>query len=75
MERNGNLTRAILRSYARNISTLAKSSSILADITASGEISVSKPTFEDYVETLKRLFIIDNIYACGSSAFGSSAFG
>ena len=63
VQRDERITKTILRSYARNISTLAKNTSLLADITASGEISVSMATFEDYVTTLKRLFVIDNVDA------------
>ena len=52
-----------LRSYARNISTLAKNTSLLADVTSSGEVSLVMSTFEDYVTSLKHLFVIDNIEA------------
>ncbi|MDO4161358.1 MAG: DUF4143 domain-containing protein [Prevotellaceae bacterium] len=63
VHREERITRAILRSYARNISTLAKNTSLLADVTASGEVSLVMSTFEDYVTSLKRLFVIDNIEA------------
>lgn len=52
------LTKVILRSYARNISTLAKKSSLIADVAASGEVSCTEPTFDDYVSALRRLFVI-----------------
>ena len=57
---NGNpkIAKQLLKSYARNISTLAKKSSILADITSSGDISLSMDTFDDYVATLEKLFVI-----------------
>ena len=57
------LTKQILKSYSRNISTLAKNSSILEDVVASGEVSCTKPTFEDYIDALTRLFVIENIPA------------
>lgn len=57
------LTRMILRSYARNISTLAKKTSLIADVASSGEISCSEPTFDDYVAVLRRLFVICDIDA------------
>lgn len=63
IRRDERTTRAILRSYARNISTLAKNTSLLEDVTASGEVSLVMSTFEDYVTSLKRLFVIDNIDA------------
>lgn len=63
IKRDERITRAILRSYARNISTLAKNTSLLSDVTASGEVSLVMSTFEDYVTSLKRLFVIENIEA------------
>lgn len=63
IKRDERITRAILRSYARNISTLAKNTSLLADVTASGEVSLVMSTFEDYVTSLKRLFVLENIEA------------
>lgn len=52
--RNPQLTRQILRSYARNISTLAKTSQILQDVIASGDVDCTRPTFVDYVGILVR---------------------
>lgn len=63
VKRDERIARKILKSYARNISTLAKNSSLLTDVTASGEVSISMTTFEDYVTALKRLFVISNIEA------------
>lgn len=57
------LTRTILRSYARNISTLSKKSSLIADVSASGEVSCTEPTFDDYVGALRKLFVICDIEA------------
>ena len=61
--RNPQLTRQILRSYARNISTLAKTESLLQDVVASDEVACTRPTFIDYVDALERLFVIQNIGA------------
>jgi hypothetical protein len=63
VQRDERIAKSILRSYARNISTLAKNSSLIEDITASGETSISTTTFDDYVTALKRLFVICNIDA------------
>lgn len=63
VKRDEILARQILRSYSRNISTLAKTSSLLADVTSSGEVSCTQPTFDDYVGALKRLFVIRNLDA------------
>ncbi len=62
-KRDALITRAILRSYARNISTLAKNTSIMADIISGGEVTMTMSTFEDYVTALKKLFVITNIDA------------
>lgn len=62
-QRNPKIARQIMRSYARNISTLAKKTNILADITASGDITISMDTYDDYVEALEKLFVIQDIDA------------
>lgn len=62
-QRNPKIAKLIIRSYARNISTLAKKSTILADVTASGEITISMDTFDDYVGALEKLFVIQDIDA------------
>lgn len=61
--RNPKIARQILRSYARNISTLAKKTSILADVTASEDITLTMNTFDDYIGALERLFVIQDIDA------------
>ncbi|MBP5614176.1 MAG: ATP-binding protein [Bacteroidales bacterium] len=63
VRRNPKLANLILRSYARNVSTLAKTSSLLDDVTASENISCSRTTFEDYVAALKRLIVIQDVAA------------
>lgn len=54
-------TRLLLRSYARNISTLAKKSSILSDINANEPMSES--SFYEYLDALARLFVIEEVGA------------
>lgn len=62
-QRNSKIARRIMRSYARNISTLAKKTSIVADVTASEDISLSMDTFDDYVAALEKLYVIQDIDA------------
>ena len=62
-QRNPKLAKQILRSYARNISTLAKASVILQDVIASENIECSRPTFDDYVSALEKLFVIQDMDA------------
>lgn len=63
VRRNEKLARQILRSYARNVSTLAKATSIIADVTAAENIECSRSTFDDYVSALEKLFVIQDIDA------------
>ena len=60
--RNPELARMIMRTYARNICTLAKKTSMLADVSVEME-GVSMPTFDDYVSALEKLFVIDDLEA------------
>lgn len=62
IQRNPSLARLILRSYARNICTLAKKTSLLADVSVEmGNISM--PTFDSYVGAFENLFVIEDIEA------------
>lgn len=62
VKRNPSLARLIMRSYARNISTLAKKTKMLADVSAEME-QTSILTFNSYIEALERLFVIDDVEA------------
>lgn len=62
VKRDSRISEAILRSYSRNISTLAANTKIMVDIEENyGKIS--EPTFYSYIAVLKNLFVIDNIPA------------
>ncbi len=71
-ELNPQLIRAILRSYARNISTLAKLNSIHADVVAQAE-NCSINTLTDYIDKLKQLFIIQDLDAWNPAIRSASA--
>ena len=60
--RNPKKMRALLKSYARNISTSVSDATVKKDMEAE-EMKMSDVTFLDYVNTLQKLFIIDNISA------------
>lgn len=62
-QRNSKIAKLIMKSYARNISTLAKKSNILADVTGSEKVSLSIDTFDNYVAALEKLFVIQDIDA------------
>lgn len=55
--------RMILRSYARNISTEAAVSTIISDIRQSNERTMDTKTYDDYMEALKDLYIIEDLDA------------
>ncbi len=59
IKRDSNKVRTILRSIARNNSTLVNNKTILNDIRANFDIS--EPTFYSYIDALKRLFVIEDI--------------
>lgn len=53
----------IVRSYARHISTEAAVSTIITDVRQSNERTMDTKTFDDYMEALKDLFIIEDMEA------------
>ena len=61
VKRNPLWAEMILRSYARNICTLAETKTILADVTATCEIS--RPTLNDYLSALESLMIVEDVDA------------
>ena len=61
VKRNPNTAKAILKSYARNICTMADTNTILSDINAT--IELSRPSYYDYINALQQLFIIEDIEA------------
>ncbi len=59
--RSEDISRLLLRSYARNISTLATNRAILGDINAN--MPVSDTLYYDYIKVLKQLFVIQDVEA------------
>ena len=55
--------RMILRSYARNISSEAAVSTIISDIRQNNERTMDVKTYNDYMEALRDLFIIEDMEA------------
>lgn len=72
IKRNKNIANAILSSYARNISTLAKKRTIFKDVNEHLE-GVSDTTFDSYVDSLRRLFVIQDIDAWSPAIRSASA--
>lgn len=53
----------ILKSYARHISTEAAISTIIADVRQNNERTMDPKTFDDYMEALKDLYVIEDLPA------------
>jgi predicted AAA+ superfamily ATPase len=64
--------RAVLRSYARNISTLSGLQTIIKDISANFG-SISENTLNSYLNALNRLFVIDEVPAWSPAIRSASA--
>lgn len=72
VDRNSHRVQQLLRSYARNISTMATMSTILADVQAN-DTMFSEPTLYSYVNALRRIFLIEDIPAWKPSLRSKSA--
>lgn len=62
VERNPYRVRQLLRSYARNISTMAAQTTILEDVKAN-DVMFSDTTMYDYLNALRRIFLIEDVPA------------
>lgn len=62
VQRNPTWTNMILRSYARNVSTLAKKTNIFKDVAANAD-SMTSATMDAYLNALEKLFVIEDIDA------------
>lgn len=62
VKRNPELAKAILKAYARQVSTINSDQSLYEDIKAN-YAEISERTIIDYIETLKKLYIIEEIEA------------
>ncbi len=63
VERNPEKMLNVLRSLARNITTQVSITTIEADVKNTFENDVSRPTVADYLNTLERLFVIEEMHA------------
>ena len=61
IKRNPLWAKTILRSYSRNLCTLAETKTILADVTAT--CTISKQAYYDYISDFEKLMIIEDIDA------------
>ena len=61
VKRNPRWAQAILRSYSRNVCTLAESKTIFGDVKANYDMSL--PTFNEYIQAFEKLYIIEDVDA------------
>ena len=71
VKRNPLIAQTVLRSYSRNICTLAEMKTLVQDVKANYD--VSEPTVYDYIAALEKLFIIDDIEAWSPSIRSKTA--
>ncbi len=60
IRRNSERARLLLRSYARNVATAISFSKMAADIKENDNISISYETISDYIDALKKLFVLED---------------
>jgi predicted AAA+ superfamily ATPase len=66
VERNPQRVLTLLRSLARNISTMATNLTIMQDMAAS-ESSITAPTLDSYMNALRRIFVVEDVPAWSPS--------
>lgn len=62
-KRNSSKMNAVLKSISRNISTNTSKTTILNDVKAQFTNEISRPTLDDYLNTLEKLYILEYIPA------------
>ena len=71
-EKNPDRIRSVLRSYARNVSTMTSATTIMNDVRAN-DISITDKTLTAYLTALRRLFVIEDVKAWKPSLRSKSA--
>jgi len=62
VEKNPHLVRALMRSLARNVSTMANLATIRKDLSGDGD-SISEKTIASYLNALRRIFVVEDLPA------------
>lgn len=70
--KNVDVAKAIVRSYARNVSTLAEMKTIYQDVTKN-DISISDSQFYDYIAALQNTYLIEDVPAWSPSLRSKTA--
>jgi predicted AAA+ superfamily ATPase len=66
IERNPFRVRQVLRSLARNISTLTTAQAILEDVRAN-DLTINERTLDSYLNAMRRLFVVEDVPAWSPS--------
>lgn len=61
--KNPEILRTLLKSYARNISSESSYSNMYEDLTKSNDIQIERKTFDSYVSIAKGLYLIEDLEA------------
>lgn len=67
IKRDKNKMEKLLKSLSRNESTVVSNATLIKDIEANGDDSISKDTLADYLNVLRRLFVINEQEAYSSN--------
>lgn len=73
VDRDEELAKRIMRSYARNQASQATAGTILADIKANGDEQMSENTIYSYVKALKEVFVIEDSVAWNPNLWSKTA--
>lgn len=73
IDRDEELTKRIMRSYARNQGTQATVGTILADIKSNGDERMSDSTVYSYIKALKEIFVIEDSIAWNPNLMSKTA--
>lgn len=73
VRRNSERTRLLLKSYARNIGSATSFSKMSADIKENDNADISYETISDYIDTLKKLFVLEDMPAWNPNLRSKSA--
>ena len=63
IERNPSKMKSLLKSLARNVSTPVQNTTIIEDVKNEFLDEISRPTLDEYLTTLEKLFVIENVEA------------
>lgn len=73
VRRNSERTRLLLKSYARNIGSATSFSKMSADIKENDNADISYETISDYIDALKKLFVLEDMPAWNPNLRSKSA--